>query len=100
MSHKVADVSGGMGGIGTAICQRLAMDGFTVIARGDGRTLRSAGLQSGDVLLAVNGQALTPERLTELGDMLEAGSRPGASTTLTLERGDTRHTITLPSESP
>lgn len=76
------------------------LDGFTVIARGDGRTLRSAGLQSGDVLLAVNGQALTPERLTELGDMLEAGSRPGASTTLTLERGDTRHTITLPSESP
>lgn len=76
------------------------LDGFTVIARGDGRTLRSAGLQSGDVLLAVNGQALTPERLTELGDMLDAGRQPGASTTLTLERGDTRHTITLPSESP
>ena len=76
------------------------LDGFTVIARGEGRTLRSAGLQSGDVLLAVNGQALTPERLTELGDLLEAGRQPGASTTLTLERGDTRHTITLPSESP
>ena len=28
------------------------------------------------------------------------GNQPGASTTLTLERGDTRHTITLPSESP
>ena len=32
MSKKVAYVTGGMGGIGTAICQRLAMDGFTVIA--------------------------------------------------------------------
>ena len=29
---KVAYVTGGMGGIGTAICQRLAKDGFKVIA--------------------------------------------------------------------
>ena len=29
---KVAYVTGGMGGIGTAICQRLHRDGFTVIA--------------------------------------------------------------------
>lgn len=29
---KVAYVTGGMGGIGTAICQRLAKEGFTVIA--------------------------------------------------------------------
>ncbi|MFY9514226.1 MAG: acetoacetyl-CoA reductase [Rubrivivax sp.] len=32
MASKVAYVTGGMGGIGTAICQRLAKDGFTVIA--------------------------------------------------------------------
>ena len=32
MSQKVAYVTGGMGGIGTAICQRLHKDGFTVIA--------------------------------------------------------------------
>ncbi len=32
MTKKVAYVTGGMGGIGTAICQRLATDGFTVIA--------------------------------------------------------------------
>ena len=32
MSNKIAYVTGGMGGIGTAICQRLAKDGFTVIA--------------------------------------------------------------------
>ncbi len=32
MSKKVAYVTGGMGGIGTAICQRLHQDGFTVIA--------------------------------------------------------------------
>ncbi len=30
--NKLAYVTGGMGGIGTAICQRLAKDGFTVIA--------------------------------------------------------------------
>ena len=32
MTKKVAYVTGGMGGIGTAICQRLHKSGFTVIA--------------------------------------------------------------------
>lgn len=32
MTKKVAFVTGGTGGIGAAICQRLAKDGFTVIA--------------------------------------------------------------------
>ncbi len=32
MSKKIVYVTGGMGGIGTAICQRLATDGFKVIA--------------------------------------------------------------------
>ncbi|HSI51591.1 MAG TPA: acetoacetyl-CoA reductase [Ideonella sp.] len=32
MTQKVAYVTGGMGGIGTAICQRLAKSGLTVIA--------------------------------------------------------------------
>lgn len=32
MSKKIAYVTGGMGGIGTAICQRLHKDGFTVVA--------------------------------------------------------------------
>ncbi len=32
MSQKVAYVTGGMGGIGTSICQKLAQDGFKVIA--------------------------------------------------------------------
>lgn len=32
MSGKVAYVTGGMGGIGTSICQRLAKDGFVVVA--------------------------------------------------------------------
>lgn len=32
MSQKVAYVTGGMGGIGTAICQRLHKDGYKVIA--------------------------------------------------------------------
>jgi len=32
MAGKIAYVTGGMGGIGTAICQRLARDGFQVVA--------------------------------------------------------------------
>lgn len=76
------------------------LDGFTLIQRGDGRALRSAGLRSGDVLLAVNGEELTPERMAELGQMLQSGAVAGGATTLTLERDDQRHTITLQTESP
>ena len=32
MSGKLAYVTGGMGGIGTSICQRLAKEGFRVVA--------------------------------------------------------------------
>jgi len=32
MKNKVAYVTGGMGGIGTSICQRLAKEGYTVVA--------------------------------------------------------------------
>ena len=32
MTKKVAYVTGGMGGIGTAICQRLHKNGYTVVA--------------------------------------------------------------------
>ena len=32
MAKRIAYVTGGMGGIGTAICQRLHKDGFTVVA--------------------------------------------------------------------
>lgn len=32
MKRKIAYVTGGMGGIGSSICQRLADDGFTVVA--------------------------------------------------------------------
>ncbi|CAM4058211.1 acetoacetyl-CoA reductase [Kerstersia similis] len=32
MSQKIAYVTGGMGGIGTAICRRLARDGYIVVA--------------------------------------------------------------------
>ena len=30
MAHRIAYVTGGMGGIGTAICQRLSKGGFKV----------------------------------------------------------------------
>lgn len=32
MTKRVAYVTAGMGGLGTAVCQRLAQDGFTVVA--------------------------------------------------------------------
>lgn len=53
----------------------LRIRGFTLAARGDGAALRAAGLQSGDVILAVNGAELNSlERLSELGGELSGSS--------------------------
>jgi general secretion pathway protein C len=71
-------------------------DGYTLIPRGDGDLLRRAGLQAGDVLLAVNGQALTPERIGEIEQIL----RTNPNTVVTLERGGERKTLTLQMEPP
>nr|WP_255486352.1 type II secretion system protein N [Luteimonas sp. MC1782] len=70
--------------------------GYSVIPRGDGAVLRQAGLQAGDVLLSVNGQALTPERYAALPAEL-AGSR---TITLTYARDGTTHTTTLQADTP
>lgn len=70
--------------------------GYTVIPRGDGAILRQAGLQAGDVLLSVNGQALTPERYAELGDSL-AGA---ATIILTYRRDGQVRTATLQAPTP
>ena len=53
----------------------LRIKGFTLAARGDGAALRAAGLQSGDVILAVNGAELNSlERLSDLGGELSGSS--------------------------
>lgn len=46
------------------------LTGYRVMARGRGEALSRAGLQDGDVLLAVDGSNLNPERLSELPDLL------------------------------
>jgi general secretion pathway protein C len=70
--------------------------GYTIIPRGDGAVLRQAGLEPGDVLLSVNGQALTPERHASLASEL-AGGGP---ISLTFRRGDETRTTTLQAPTP
>ncbi len=51
------------------------LDGFTVSGSGDAAVLRAAGLQAGDVVLAVNGQPLDSlERITALRGQLANSS--------------------------
>ena len=53
----------------------LRMDGFTVSGGGDPAVLRAAGLQAGDVILAVNGQPLDSlERIAALRTQLANSS--------------------------
>lgn len=73
----------------------LRMDGFTVSGSGDAAVLRAAGLQAGDVILAVNGQPLDSlERITALRGQLANSSgaelryeRDGAVQTSTIGTG-------------
>uniref|UniRef100_UPI002FE29FC5 PDZ domain-containing protein n=1 Tax=Phenylobacterium sp. TaxID=1871053 RepID=UPI002FE29FC5 len=48
--------------------------GYTVYPKGGADVLRQAGLQQGDVLLAVDGVTLTPERVSQLQEELAGAS--------------------------
>lgn len=65
--------------------------GYTLLPRGGGETLRLAGLAAGDVLVALNGNRITPERYSEIEQEL-AGA---PEVQLTVERGSQTRTITL-----
>lgn len=75
--------------------QGLRMNGFTVASTGDGAALKAAGLRSGDVILAVNGQSLDSlDRIAALrGELSTADSaeirfeRGGAVQTTTIRTG-------------
>ncbi len=78
---KIAVITGGMGGIGTSICQRLAKEGATVVAtchpseadRVDGwiADMKTAGAEvavvAGDVSTAEGGAALMSEIVEKFG---------------------------------
>jgi general secretion pathway protein C len=65
--------------------------GYTLIRRGDGALLEQAGLQVGDVLLALNGQPLDSERLGDLKNELKDRQQ----VTLQYRRDGKVHTTTL-----
>lgn len=70
----------------------LRVNGFTVASSGDGAALRAAGLQAGDVLLAVNGQPLDSlDRIAALRGQLT--NSPSAE--IRFERGGAEQTTTI-----
>ncbi len=76
---------------------RATLDGgYALVPRGDGAFFRQAGLEPGDVLVAVDGRPLDLERLRGLE--AELGTR--ASTVLTVKRGDQTRTITMQATPP
>lgn len=72
--------------------QGLGINGFTVSGTGDGSALAAAGLRSGDVILAVNGQALdSPARIASLRGQLSNSS----SAEIRFERNGVEQTTTI-----
>ena len=58
-SHKVAIVTGGGGGIGAAICERLARDGFTVVINYAGNAAAAEALAAS--IETAGGRAITAQ---------------------------------------
>ena len=72
--------------------QGLGINGFTVSVTGDGSALAAAGLRSGDVILAVNGQALdSPARIAGLRGQLSNST----SAEIRFERNGVEQTTTI-----
>ena len=72
--------------------QGLGINGFTVSGAGDGTALAAAGLRSGDVILAVNGQALdSPARIADLRGQLSNST----SAEIRFERHGVEQTTTI-----
>jgi len=67
------------------------ISGYTVLPRGTADTLGQLGIAAGDVVVALNGNRLTPERYGDLEQELQGGS----PIQLTVERGSVTRTITL-----
>lgn len=70
--------------------------GYALMPGGNEALLRLAGLQPGDVLLSINGQALDPEHLPEVQAQLKNESRAVVS----FQRDGQTHTVTLGSGNP
>ncbi|KQY96733.1 general secretion pathway protein [Brevundimonas sp. Root1423] len=72
--------------------QGIRVNGFTVSATGDGAALKAAGLQSGDVILAVNGTSLDSlDRIAGLRSQLSNST----SAEIRFERGGAVQTTTI-----
>ena len=72
--------------------QGLGINGFTVSGTDDGSALAAAGLRSGDVILAVNGQALdSPARIAGLRGQLSNST----SAEIRFERNGVEQTTTI-----
>jgi general secretion pathway protein C len=65
--------------------------GYTLLPRGAGETLNRVGLLAGDVLVALNGNRITPELYSEIEQEFTGLSQ----VQLTVERGSETKTITL-----
>ncbi len=70
-----------------------AVTGYTLFTRNGGEALARAGLANGDVLVAVNGNRMTPEMFSQLEQELSSGGE----IQLTIERGSASRTISLQS---
>src|SRR6478672_1889336 len=79
-----SDISGKFGGLGIEISQQA---GFPkVIAPIDGTPAARAGLQPGDLIVAVNGESVQDQNLDKIVRVLRGP--PGSSVKLTIARGE------------
>ena len=80
-------------GIGVTVRQLTNGTGMEVLEAAEGTPAQQAGIQPGDVIVAVEGDPITSENISDISNRIRG--EEGTAVTLTIRRGQTEQTLSV-----